>query len=131
MTRVDGLHHLSLTVADVDRSAAWYREVLGFELLARRDADGLAKAMLTDSDRTVTIVLVGHGEAGVPGGFDEHRTGLDHVGFAVTDRAALESWAARLDWLGVARGEIKAGSAGELIAFRDPDGIALEFYTRG
>lgn len=130
MPRLSGLHHLSLTVSDVDSSLEWYRRVLGFEVLARRDDGVLAKAMLTDTDRTVTVVLVGHHVAAVVGDFDEHRTGLDHVGFAVADRAELEAWAARLDELGVARGDITAGSTGELIAFRDPDGIALEFYTR-
>lgn len=131
MPGFNGIHHLSLTVSDVDASLAWYRDVLGLEVLSRRTAGGLAKAMLTDADRTVTLVLVGHGDAGVSGDFDEHRAGMDHVGFAVADRAELEAWAKRLDEQGVAHGEITAGSVGELIAFRDPDNIALEFYTLG
>jgi catechol 2,3-dioxygenase-like lactoylglutathione lyase family enzyme len=28
---IGNIHHLGLTVRDVDRSAAWYHEVLGFE----------------------------------------------------------------------------------------------------
>ena len=27
---ISGIHHLGLTVRDVDASAAWYQEVLGF-----------------------------------------------------------------------------------------------------
>ncbi|ADD42818.1 VOC family protein [Stackebrandtia nassauensis] len=130
MPHVNGFHHVSLSVSDVDASLEWYQRVLGFEVLARRGSDGLDKAILADADRTVAVVLVGHGPAAVPGDFDERRTGMDHLGFAVTDRAQLEAWAARLDELGVARSQIKAGSTGELIAFRDPDNIALEFYTR-
>jgi glyoxylase I family protein len=32
---ISGIHHLGLTVRDVDASAAWYQEVLGF----RRDGE--------------------------------------------------------------------------------------------
>ena len=31
ITEIAGIHHLGLTVSDVERSARWYEEVLGFE----------------------------------------------------------------------------------------------------
>ncbi len=34
--------------------------------------------------------------------FTPRRVGLDHLSFAVPDRAALEAWRARLDELGIA-----------------------------
>ena len=52
-------------------------------------------------------------------------------GVAVADRATLDAWIAHLDGLGVAHGDVTRGATGDLIAFRDPDNIALEFYTRG
>ena len=55
--------------------------------------------------------------------------GLDHVAFGCESRAELEKWAGRLDELGVARGEIKDASYGSGLSFRDPDGIALEFFA--
>jgi catechol-2,3-dioxygenase len=61
--------------------------------------------------------------------FDEHRTGLDHVAFACRDRAELQKQAARLDELGIARSEIKDAHYGSGVSFRDPDGIALEFFA--
>ena len=30
-TEIAGIHHLGMTVSDVERSARWYEEVLGFE----------------------------------------------------------------------------------------------------
>jgi glyoxylase I family protein len=65
----------------------------------------------------------------VPGPFNERRTGLDHLSFAVPDRAALEAWVARLDEHNVVHSDIVSGSTGDLVPFRDPDNIALELYT--
>jgi glyoxylase I family protein len=61
--------------------------------------------------------------------FSEFRVGLDHVAFGCANRAELEKWARRLDELGVAHGEIKVAGYGLGLSFRDPDGIALEFFA--
>src|SRR5829696_1051502 len=63
------------------------------------------------------------------GDFSEFRAGLDHVAFGVADRAELEKWARRLDKLGIAHGRIKDAGYGSGLSFRDPDGIALEFFA--
>jgi glyoxylase I family protein len=60
---------------------------------------------------------------------DERRPGLDHVAFGVADRAELEEWAARLDELGVAHGDIVDAGYGSGLAFRDPDNIQLELFA--
>src|SRR5256885_16638247 len=61
--------------------------------------------------------------------FSEYRVGLDHLAFGCTDRATLEKWATRLDELGIKHGGIKDAAYGSGISFRDPDGIALEFFA--
>ena len=61
--------------------------------------------------------------------FSEFRAGLDHVAFGCASRAELESWAARLDQLGVANGGVVDAHYGSGLSFRDPDGIALEFFA--
>ena len=38
-------------------------------------------------------------------------------------------WAARLDELGIAHGEIKDAGYGSGLSFRDPDNIALELFA--
>ena len=45
------------------------------------------------------------------------------------DTAVLRAWEARLGSAGVENSGIVRGATGALIAFRDPDNIALEFYT--
>ena len=70
-----------------------------------------------------------HGTAAPSEAFSEFRVGLDHVAFGCADREELEKWALRLDELGVARGRIKDAAYGSGVSFRDPDGIALEFFA--
>lgn len=126
---ISGIHHVTLTVTDAPIAAAWYRDVLGFEILRQFEAEGLTKVMLSRAG--VTIVLVDHGDKATPGPFSERRNGLDHLSLGVADRVALEEWAAHLEATGVIHSPIKEGSSGSLLAFRDPDNIALEFYTLG
>ena len=45
------------------------------------------------------------------------------------DHEVLRAWEARLGSAGVENSGIVRGATGALIAFRDPDNIALEFYT--
>jgi glyoxylase I family protein len=70
-----------------------------------------------------------HGTAAPAEQFSEFRVGLDHVAFGCADREELEKWAPRLDELGIARGRIKDAAYGSGVSFRDPDGIALEFFA--
>ena len=66
-------------------------------------------------------------ESSVP--FTELRTGLDHIAFSCSDRAELDTWGTRLDALGVSHSEIVDAPYGSGLSFRDPDGIALEFFA--
>jgi glyoxylase I family protein len=54
---------------------------------------------------------------------------LFEVAFDVANRAEPEKWARRLDELGIAHGGIKDAGYGSGLSFRDPDGIALEFFA--
>jgi len=126
-TAIKGIHHVTLSVSDLDRSLEWYERVLGFELVRRLTHNGLEKGMVRRDGVLVTFVC--HGDLAVPGPFDERQAGLDHLSFAVADRAALEAWVSRLDEHHVVHSDIVSGSTGDLVPFRDPDNIALEFYT--
>ena len=61
--------------------------------------------------------------------FSEFRVGLDHVSFGCADRAELENGSSRLDELGIEHGGIVDAHYGSGLSFRDPDGIALEFFA--
>jgi catechol 2,3-dioxygenase-like lactoylglutathione lyase family enzyme len=123
------LAHVALTVRNLDVSIPWYQMLFDAEPVIDED---------TDPDLHHTVYLIGngtliglhqHGTAAPPEPFSEFRVGLDHVAFGCEDRAELEKWALRLDELGIARGRIKDASYGSGVSFRDPDGIALEFFA--
>jgi glyoxylase I family protein len=61
--------------------------------------------------------------------FDPSRIGLDHFSLAVPDRPALDSWARRLDDLGVPHSPVRDAGYAEFISAADPNGIAWELWA--
>jgi glyoxylase I family protein len=126
--------HIRLTVSNIERSRAFYDAVLGlpvaFEVPA--DADETTREQLSFLFGGV-IYQLGDSLFGLrPVGsdtFDEDRTGLDHLSFAVADHAAMERAVTVLEENGVRHGGIKDIGAGWIVEFRDPDGIALELFA--
>ena len=130
MTHILGVHHVNLTVTDLDRSVAWYCDVLGLQRgwEVNDESTGHHKVALLVPDSTLRLVL-SHHRNGSEEAFDETRTGLDHLAFTVADLADLEEWQRRFESKGVDHSPIKEGATGMLITFRDPDNIQLEMYT--
>lgn len=113
----DGGLTCSLGVTDLERSLAWYRDVLGFELLYRRD--DIAWCELATGVARVNVGLSERQEAGGAGGAT--------LTFGVEDldaaKAALDEHGARQD------GEImEIPGLVRLLTFFDPDDNALMFY---
>ena len=129
MSEFPPLTHVALTVRDLSVSVPWYETL--FDSAPVIDED-------TDPDMHHTVYMLGnntliglhqHKKAAPAETFSEFRVGLDHIAFACADRGELEKWAARLDELGIERGRIKDAAYGSGVSFRDPDGIALEFFA--
>jgi glyoxylase I family protein len=120
------VHHLRLTVTDVDRARDFYTEVLGFPVVMNLNPG----YFLTNG--SVGLGLGPHPDpqtAAPNDRFSENRVGLDHLSFGVASRDELERATRVLDARGVPRGEIKdLGEAFGLyvLAFRDPDNVQLE-----
>ena len=130
---ITGIHHLGLTVRDVEASAAWYEAVLGFEPVDEYvSPDGARrKVFLRHDGFAIRVGLTEHRRAGGDA-FDETRVGLDHLAFAVSDRDELERWAARLTAAGVEHSPMApAHSIGGayVVVLRDPDNIQLELFA--
>ena len=131
------LHHLALTVTDVDRSVPWYEAVFGVTFLMDAPHSGGVGKVLADDTHELMIVLHRHdtndGEL-----FAETGTGLDHAGFFVPTRADLEAWQDHLETQGVSRVDVAnkpltqspiADEAyGSVVVFRDPDNVQLELF---
>ncbi len=133
MAKLMSVHHLALTVTDVDRSVPWYVRVLDLEEVTRREEPdtGLRKVVLRSAGDEFSVVLVQHADTGRRG-FDERRTGLDHVAFRVQSTAELAEWECRLAEFGVSylpAAPSRTFEGSMVVVFRDPDGIQLEIWT--
>ncbi len=121
-----GVHHFRFTVGDVGRAVAFYTEVLGF----KKVVDLNAGAFLSNGHVGLGIGPHPFPERASQGDrFDENRIGLDHMSFAVANRAELEQAARVLDQRGVGHSEIRdlGPTFGiYILIFRDPDNIQLE-----
>jgi catechol 2,3-dioxygenase-like lactoylglutathione lyase family enzyme len=110
---VTGIHHISLTVSDIEASAAWYQRLLGADRLPmkfdnfEREETGYGVLLVDQRSGLVIGLHTNTGNDGDP--FNEARCGLDHVGFNVATREDLEAWAAWLDELGIEHSGIRDG----------------------
>jgi glyoxylase I family protein len=129
VTGFPGIAHIAVTVNDLERSTRWYSAL--FDAVPVLDEDEHAggfhhTVFALGSGQLFGLHTHGYG----PGGrFDERRPGLDHVAFTCQDRGELQAWAARLHRLGIMHGGIVDAHYGSGLSFRDPDGIALEFFA--
>ena len=130
---IRGIHHLGLTVRDVDASAAWYEEVLGFRRVGEFQApEGERRKVFLRHDGLQARLGLTQHRYGSQDAFDETRAGLDHLAFTVADHEELEAWAARLADAAVIHAPITAANSvpgSAALVFRDPDDIQLELFA--
>jgi catechol 2,3-dioxygenase-like lactoylglutathione lyase family enzyme len=144
--QLGGVHHLGLTVADIERSIVFYRDVLGMTLVRRRphvDNDYVAQQTgydgvilnvaslgIAQGSPTLEVVqYVTHG--GEPLTPATNQPGVSHLCLTVTDlQSAYVDLLARGVRFRSAPVRISAGpNAGGLVAyFEDPDGYTLELF---
>lgn len=116
--RTEGLDHIAIAVADLDRSERFYREVMGLE------------RVYPDWDPPRVLAAGGSGMALFPaGGGDDlvGAPGILHFAFRV-DREAFEAAQDALAARGI---EFRFSDHGlsHSIYFKDPDGHQLELTT--
>jgi catechol 2,3-dioxygenase-like lactoylglutathione lyase family enzyme len=119
--------HVAVTVTDLEKSAAWYTRLLGVEPVLDQDT-GPFRHIVYSVGGTL-LGLHGFPDLHSTDAFDERRPGLDHISFGCASRDELVEWAARLDELGIAHGDIVDADYGSGLSFRDPDNIALELFA--
>lgn len=132
------IHHVALTVTDLNASVAWYEQVLSVRYRMEAPHEGGTAHILSDDGQTLAFALHVH-DANQHETFAETRTGLDHVGFVVPVRAELERWGDHLERHGVVRADaadkpltqspISDQPYGSVLVFRDPDNIQLEIFA--
>ena len=143
---IAGAHHTGYTVSDLDRSVAFYRDVLGFELLATQEkAGGYLAAIVGYPDAHVRMahLRVPGGEhvlelfeyvapAGGRADVEPRNVGASHVCLLVDDLPAVYEWLRErgVDSFVSAPVEVDTGinRGGFGLYLRDPDGITVELF---
>jgi glyoxylase I family protein len=129
------IHHLRLTVTDVDRSRQFYTSLLGFQVAVESPPADDPRAAETFKVLFGGIVMargnlvLGLRPMAAAGDrFDPDRVGLDHLSFSVASHADLERAVTLFDEHGVRHGQITGlPSFGiDVLPFEDPDGVQLE-----
>ncbi|HET7584551.1 MAG TPA: VOC family protein [Gemmatimonadaceae bacterium] len=118
--RVGGVR---LQVSDLERSLAFYQDVLGLHLLGR---DGESASLGAQGGDEVLVQLVARrGARPVPRG---GRLGLYHFALLLPDRADLGRFLSSLRAHGVAAGAADH-AVSEAVYLHDPDNLGIEVYA--
>ena len=121
--------HIGLSVTDLDRSIAFYQDVLTLDVLQRSDESGRRFAFLGAGGR-LFLTLWQQSEAG----YASRHAGLHHLAFQVPTLDDVQAAEAKLR----ARGQVprydgvvphREGAESAALFFPDPDGIRLEIYS--
>ncbi len=116
--------HVHLRVADLDRAIAFYRDVMGLQVMQRYGAQA---AFLSAGGYHHHIGLNTWDSLGAPPA-PQNRPGLYHVAFLYPDRAALARAFAQVVAAGVAIQGAADHGVSEAVYFADPDGNGIEIY---
>jgi catechol 2,3-dioxygenase-like lactoylglutathione lyase family enzyme len=131
-------HHVGLTVSNLDRAVAFYRDTLGFDVVARFEVGGEAFATAVDVEDAsgtfahldadgVRIELVEYDPEGDPTEAALNRPGACHVGFAVED---VDAFVADLpDGVELVSEPRTTESGTRIVFLRDPDGNRIEILA--
>ena len=125
------MHHVTLTVTDIERTCEWYRSVLGFQDIVRYRNDSITAEcyVLAHPDATSPTIGLRQYDNNEDFAFDEHRVGLDHLAFDVGDTESLRQWQEQLERLGVACTVTHLPEL-SILVMRDPDNTQIELCTR-
>ena len=124
MFELEGLDHVALGVRDVERSADWYVEVLGFERRYQGMWNGVPVFVARDK---TAIALFPAETAEANAARSRLRNGMLHLALRANRKNFVAAQAA-LTSRGIAF-HFTDHEISHSIYFRDPDGIELEITT--
>jgi catechol 2,3-dioxygenase len=116
--------HVHLTVSDLDRALAFYRDVLGFEVTTRFGTDA---AFLSAGGYHHHLGLNTWAGRGAPPPAPG-TTGLYHFAVLLPDRGALAATVRRVIDAGISLEGAADHGVSEAVYLRDPDGNGVELY---
>lgn len=131
--RLTGLHHLTAVVRDLERTTAFYRDVLGLSLVREGASDD-------DPDARHFWFALGHGGPGRLISFLEYPSlpagtvgtgSVQHFAFSVGSAEEQLAWRDYLRSRGVQCTDVFDRGALRSIYVRDPDGHTVEIAVDG
>lgn len=131
--RITGLHHLTLICSDLDRSAAFYRDVLGMRLVKQTrniDDPDARHFYFGDVDGAAgTVISLMEYPGMQPGSSGTGST--HHFALAVDSEDEVHGWRDYLRSRGLQCTEVLDRKYFHSLYLRDPDGHVVEIASRG
>ncbi len=120
------VHHITVRVRDMHRSASFFRETFGFNV-----DDSMSDRRRFQVGETRIVLKEALPGTPADDRFSEFRIGVDHISLSVGTRDDLTHCVNALRAAGVeTQGIQKIPELGAmLVAFRDPDNIQWEFFA--
>jgi glyoxylase I family protein len=116
---ISRFHHVAMTVRDGAKSAAWYRDVFGFELVKKFTRTWL----VGKGDCNLGLTELPDGD---PIARLDTRIAIQHIAFYVKPDTFMSAVQALNDLKIPFEGPDESGVAGPSVFFHDPDGHELE-----
>lgn len=122
--RIESLGHVVLKVGDLERSEAFYRDVLGMTVCAHREEPSMTFFTMGNHHDFAIAALGADAERPAKGS-----TGLAHVAFKIGNSLdVLREAQAHLDAAGVRTRPVDH-EVTQSLYFEDPDGNGVELYV--
>ncbi len=131
MKEINGINHVGIRVANLDRSRAFY-EQFGFEFLV--GPVGPEPVAIMEHPSGVNINFILNADSGVDNNvlmdIKERHPGYTHMALDVSDLAAVET-RIREQGIEITEGPINFPDGGAMLFIRDPDRNVIEFHQDG
>lgn len=116
--------HIGIMVTDLDRSISFYQDILGLELVERRNNNGVEIAFFRVGDVEIELV------AGSKAAYEVTDGVVNHLAFTVTDLdAAMQTLREKEVKLDTPQ-PVPIWDGMRVAFFRGPDGEKLELFER-
>ena len=127
LSRMNVIHHITLSVSDLKQTSDWYLKVFGDAEVFHSEGEGWKRVVLVWANGLL-LSFTKHELSNPDENFSHLRIGLDHIGISCRDEAEVIDWFNKLEALQIDHGPIEDAPYGWAVTARDPDNIPFEFY---